>query len=83
MGFLMFILYGFVVGILAKWIIPGKTKGGLIATILLGIVGAVVGGWLGAFLGFGVIGAGFNITSLFISTLSAIVVIAVYRVLMK
>lgn len=48
MGFLGFILLGLIAGAIAKAILPGKQGGGWIATLLLGVVGAVLGGWLGS-----------------------------------
>ena len=51
MGILGWIVFGLVVGALAKLVMPGKDPGGIIVTILLGIVGAVVGGLLGRLLG--------------------------------
>jgi uncharacterized membrane protein YeaQ/YmgE (transglycosylase-associated protein family) len=51
MGILGWILFGLIVGALAKLVMPGKDPGGIIVTILLGIVGAVVGGFLGRMLG--------------------------------
>ena len=49
MGILSWILLGLVAGILAKIIMPGKDGGGFIITIILGIAGAFVGGWVGSF----------------------------------
>jgi uncharacterized membrane protein YeaQ/YmgE (transglycosylase-associated protein family) len=76
MGILGWILFGGVVGIVAKLIMPGKDPGGFIITILLGIVGALLGGFLGRMLGLyregepaGFIGA----------TLGAILVLWIYR----
>jgi len=51
------ILIGFVVGVVAKFIIPGKVGGGFILTTVLGIAGSFVGNWLFGMMGFG--GAGF------------------------
>jgi len=51
MGILGWIIFGLIVGALAQFVIPGKDPGGLIITTLLGIVGAVVGGFLGRMLG--------------------------------
>jgi uncharacterized membrane protein YeaQ/YmgE (transglycosylase-associated protein family) len=51
-GILGWILFGLVVGIIAKLLMPGRDPGGIIITILLGIAGAVVGGWLGRVFGF-------------------------------
>lgn len=49
---LSWILFGLIVGIVAKLLMPGRDPGGFIITILLGIAGALVGGWIGQFLGF-------------------------------
>ena len=51
MGILGWIIFGLIVGALAKFVMPGKDPGGWIVTTLLGIVGAVVGGFLGRMLG--------------------------------
>jgi uncharacterized membrane protein YeaQ/YmgE (transglycosylase-associated protein family) len=51
MGVLGWIIFGLVVGALAKFVMPGRDGGGIIVTTLLGIVGALVGGFLGRALG--------------------------------
>lgn len=50
MGFLAFIVLGLIAGAIAKAILPGKSGGGWFATLILGVIGAVVGGWLGSLL---------------------------------
>jgi uncharacterized membrane protein YeaQ/YmgE (transglycosylase-associated protein family) len=50
-GILGWIVFGLIIGALAKFVMPGRDPGGYIATILLGIAGAVIGGWLGRTLG--------------------------------
>jgi uncharacterized membrane protein YeaQ/YmgE (transglycosylase-associated protein family) len=45
------ILFGLIVGVVAKLIMPGPDPGGMIVTILLGIVGALIGGFIGRMLG--------------------------------
>lgn len=50
MGFLGWIILGLLAGAIAKAILPGRQGGGWIATLLLGVVGALVGGWLGSVL---------------------------------
>ncbi len=50
-GVLGWILFGLVVGAIAKLLMPGRDPGGFIITILLGIAGALLGGWLGRALG--------------------------------
>ncbi|CAJ1765758.1 hypothetical protein LGKMAHEF_02632 [Aeromonas salmonicida] len=53
MGFITWIVLGLLVGILAKWIMPGRDGGGFFMTVLLGIIGAMVGGYVGTLLGLG------------------------------
>jgi uncharacterized membrane protein YeaQ/YmgE (transglycosylase-associated protein family) len=70
------ILFGLVIGALAKLVMPGHDPGGIIVTMILGIVGAVVGGFIGRSMGLYQSGqaAGF-----WMSLLGAIVVLGVYR----
>ena len=82
MGWIMWIVLGLVVGVLAKWIMPGKDPGGVIVTTLIGIAGAVVGGWIGTFIGFGKV-TGFDIRSLVIAVGGAILLLFVYRKVKK
>ena len=67
---------GHVVGVIAKLLMPGKDPGGIVVTILLGIVGAVVGGFLGRALG---LYGPDEPAGLIVSTLGAILVLALYR----
>jgi uncharacterized membrane protein YeaQ/YmgE (transglycosylase-associated protein family) len=77
-GILGWIIFGLIVGIVAKLLMPGRDPGGFIITILLGIVGAVVGGWLGRTLGL----YGPNEPAGFLmSVLGAIVLLLLYRML--
>ena len=82
MGFLSWILLGLVVGALAKFIMPGKDPGGIFVTILIGIAGAFVGGYVGSFLGLNSV-SGFNLSSIFVATLGAVLLLAVYRIIKK
>ena len=78
MGILAWILLGLVAGALAKFIMPGRQGGGIILTIVLGVVGALVGGLLGtSVLGFGDI-SGFDLRSLGIAVGGALLVLFVY-----
>ena len=77
MGILAWILLGLVAGALAKFIMPGQQGGGIILTIVLGVVGALVGGFLGTHvLGFGDI-SGFDVRSLGIAVGGAVLVLFV------
>jgi len=78
MGILSWIIVGLIAGILAKWIMPGKDGGGFILTVVLGVVGAVVGGYISTFFGFGRV-AGFNFGSFVVAVIGAIVVLFIYR----
>ena len=82
MGILAWIVFGLIAGALAKFIMPGDDPGGIIVTMLLGIVGAVVGGFLGSMLlGVGV--SGFNLSSLLVAIVGAILVLWIYRKVKK
>jgi uncharacterized membrane protein YeaQ/YmgE (transglycosylase-associated protein family) len=78
MGALSWIILGLVVGILAKWIMPGRDPGGLIVTTLLGIAGAFVGGFIGSVLGLGSV-TGFNLGSLVLAIAGALLLLWGYR----
>jgi len=52
MGILAWIVFGLVVGVIAKLLTPGKDPGGFIVTMLLGIAGALLGGFIGRAMGF-------------------------------
>jgi len=82
MGIFSWIVMGLIVGALAKFIMPGRDPGGLIVTILIGIAGAFVGGYLGSMLGFGPV-TGFNMGSILLATGGAIVLLVLYRVMKK
>ena len=75
-GIIGWIVFGLVVGAIAKLVMPGKDPGGFIVTILLGIVGAVLGGWIGRALNM----YGPNEPAGFVMALvGAVVVLALYR----
>ena len=78
MGILGWILFGLIVGALAKLVMPGRDPGGIIVTMLLGIAGAVIGGFLGRVLGFYETNeaAGF-----FMSFIGAVVLLWIYRMM--
>jgi uncharacterized membrane protein YeaQ/YmgE (transglycosylase-associated protein family) len=74
------ILFGLVVGIVAKLLMPGRDPGGLIITTLLGIVGAVIGGFLGRSLG--LYGPG-EPAGFLMATLGAVVLLFIYRMMRR
>ena len=79
MGILLWIMVGLFAGVLAKWIMPGSDPGGIVATMLIGIGGAIVGGMIGTAIGFGGV-TGFDFRSLVIATGGAIALLYGYRV---
>lgn len=74
------ILFGFLAGGIAKFIMPGKDPGGCLVTSALGIVGALIGGWIGKTV-FGVrVVHGFNLQSLGLAILGSLLLLLVYRI---
>ena len=80
MGILSWIILGLIVGALARWIMPGRESGGILITILLGIGGAFVGGFIGSLLGFGSV-TGFNLGSLALAVAGALLLLWGHRAL--
>ena len=80
MGILTWILFGLVVGVIAKLLMPGRDPGGFVITILLGIAGALFGGFIGRAMGFygDNQGAGW-----IMSILGAILLLALYRMMVR
>jgi uncharacterized membrane protein YeaQ/YmgE (transglycosylase-associated protein family) len=77
MDILLWILFGLVVGVVAKFIFPGRDPGGIVLTIALGIVGAIVGGWLGRVMGLYRQG---DLAGFIMAVVGALVVLGLYRV---
>lgn len=82
MGILTWIILGLVVGALAKLLMPGDDPGGIFVTILIGIAGAFLGGMIGSMLGIGSI-TGFNMLSIVLAIVGAIILLVLYRVIRK
>ncbi len=78
MGFLAFLLLGLIAGAIAKLILPGKQGGGWFVTLILGVVGAILGGWLGSLI-FGVgINEFWSLSSWLLAIGGAIIVLLIY-----
>jgi uncharacterized membrane protein YeaQ/YmgE (transglycosylase-associated protein family) len=82
-GILSWILVGLVAGVLAKIAMPGPDPGGIILTIVIGIVGALIGGFVVNNLLGGPNVMGFNLTSILVATLGSIILLAVYRLVTR
>lgn len=78
MGWLSWIVFGLIAGIVAKLIMPGRDPGGFIITILIGILGAFLGGWLATQFGLGDV-TGFDIRSFVIAVVGALILLFIYR----
>ena len=76
MDILLWIVFGLVVGVVAKFLMPGRDPGGFIVTIVLGVVGAMLGGWIGRVMGLYREGepAGF-----IMAVIGAVVLLGLYR----
>jgi uncharacterized membrane protein YeaQ/YmgE (transglycosylase-associated protein family) len=79
---LALIVVGLIAGVLAKWIMPGPDPGGIIVTILIGIAGAFIGGFIVQRLG-GPALTSVGITSILVSTFGAVLLLAVYRLITR
>ncbi len=81
MGFLGFLLLGLIAGAIAKAILPGRQGGGWIATLLLGVVGALLGGWLGSLLFNAPLEEFFSLQTWLLAIAGSIVVLLIYGLL--
>jgi len=79
-GFLGLILFGLVIGVIAKLLMPGRDPGGFIITILLGIAGALLGGWLGRAMNLYREGEG---AGFFMALIGALVLLGIYRLTLR
>ena len=75
------IIFGLIAGIIAKAIMPGKDPGGAIVTILLGIAGSLVGGFVGQTLFYGENSGPGRFMSLIFAVIGAIILLAAYRMI--
>lgn len=82
MGILTWIIFGLIAGAIAKFIMPGNQGMGWLMTIILGIVGAFVGGWIGSMLGWGTVNE-FDIKSVLLAVVGALLVLWIYGIATK
>lgn len=78
MSILAFLILGLIAGAIAKAILPGRQGGGWIATLVLGVVGAIVGGWLGSLIFGADIGEFFSLETWLLAIGGSIVVLLIY-----
>ena len=82
MGIVSLIIVGLIAGTLAKIAMPGPDPGGIILTIVIGIVGALIGGYVIELLG-GPRVTGINLSSILVATLGSIILLAIYRLITR
>jgi uncharacterized membrane protein YeaQ/YmgE (transglycosylase-associated protein family) len=81
-GILSWIVVGLIAGVIAKLLLPGRDPGGCIITMLIGIAGAILGGFLvGLFVGGNVV-TGVNVTTILVAVVGAIILLLLYRLLL-
>jgi uncharacterized membrane protein YeaQ/YmgE (transglycosylase-associated protein family) len=80
MGILSWIVLGLIAGAIAKFLMPGRDPGGCIITIIIGVVGALLGGFLATLLGFGGL-SGFDLRSVIIAIIGSIVLLILWRMI--
>jgi uncharacterized membrane protein YeaQ/YmgE (transglycosylase-associated protein family) len=78
MGILSWIVFGLIVGAIAKFLVPGEGPGGLLGDMVVGIVGAVIGGFVYGFFGHAGV-TGFNLGSMVCALIGAIILLAIVR----
>jgi len=81
MGIISWIVLGLIAGVIAKALMPGKDPGGCIITILLGIGGAFIGGWVGKTLFHVQLGTFFDLRTWGLAILGALIILVGYRML--
>lgn len=79
MSILVAIIVGLIIGVLARFLMPGRDAMGFVLTAILGIVGSLLGGWLGRALGFYAYG---EPAGLIMSIIGAMIVLFIYRLIM-
>jgi uncharacterized membrane protein YeaQ/YmgE (transglycosylase-associated protein family) len=82
MGLISWIVVGLIAGLLARWITPGPDPGGIIVTVLVGMAGASVGGFLVRILG-GAGATGLNIWSILVATIGALLLLFLYNLIAR
>jgi len=81
MSLLTWIVFGLIAGAVAKMLTPGRDPGGCIITMLIGVAGALLGGFVGNLLGFGGLTGAFDLRSFLIAVAGSVVLLVIYRAL--
>jgi len=81
MGFIAFIILGLIAGAIARAILPGRQRGGWLITMILGVLGALLGGWLGSVLFNAPLEDFFSIQTWLLAIAGSIIVILIFNAL--
>jgi uncharacterized membrane protein YeaQ/YmgE (transglycosylase-associated protein family) len=82
LSIIAWIVLGLIAGVIAKFLHPGSDPGGIFVTIIIGIVGALIGGFLSTTMGFGDV-SGVNLPSLLIAVLGSLILLIIYRMMRR
>lgn len=82
MGIISWIVFGLIAGLIGRAIMPGRDPGGFVVTTVIGILGAVVGGFVGTQLGWGQV-TGFDLRSFGIAIVGAVLLLAIFRLVRR
>lgn len=83
MGWLAFIILGLIAGVIARIILPGRQRGGWILTLILGVLGALLGGWIASLLGLGKPTEFWSIYSWIVAIIGALIVIGLFNLIFR
>jgi uncharacterized membrane protein YeaQ/YmgE (transglycosylase-associated protein family) len=78
MGILAFLILGLIAGAIAKALLPGRQGGGWVITLVIGVVGAILGGWIGSLIFGGGLADFFDLRTWLLSILGAVIVLLIY-----
>jgi uncharacterized membrane protein YeaQ/YmgE (transglycosylase-associated protein family) len=78
MGILGFLVLGLIAGAIAKAILPGRQGGGWLVTLLLGVVGAILGGWIGSLIFGGGLGSFFDLRTWLLAILGSVIALGIF-----
>jgi len=78
LGILAWIVFGLIVGLVARWVVPGEAPGGIIGDVIVGVLGALIGGWIYSLFGHAGV-TGFNLPSMVCAFIGAVVLLWLLR----
>ncbi len=78
MGILLFLIFGIIVGAVARWIVPGEGPGGILGDLIVGVIGAFIGGWLSSLLFHTTFGS-WSISGFIMAVIGAVVLLFIVR----